>query len=129
MGFYQTVETLIMSDYLIYHNPRCSKSRQTLQLLRDGGIEPEIRLYLEAPPSAEELTAILTVLGIPARDLLRSGEDEYAQENLSDPTLSESDLIQAMVQHPRLIERPIVIRDQTRAVLGRPPERIAEILD
>lgn len=118
-----------MSDYLIYHNPRCSKSRETLQRLRDCGIEPEIRLYLEEPPSAEELTKILAALGIPARNLLRSGEDEYAQENLSDPTLSESDLIQAMVQHPRLIERPIVIRDHTRAVLGRPPERISEILD
>ncbi len=117
-----------MSDYLIYHHPRCSKSRQTLQLLRDRGIEPGIRLYQEDPPSTAELEAVLAALGIPARDLLRTGEDEYDQLNLADPALGEADLIRAMVEHPRLIERPIVIRDGSRAVIGRPPEKVLEIL-
>ena len=110
-----------MSDITIYHNPRCSKSRQTLSLLEEKGIKPDIVLYLENPPSAKELKAILKKLGIPARELLRKGEDAYKENNLSDQSLSESALIDAMTKFPKLIERPIVIKGD-KAVLGRPPE-------
>lgn len=110
-----------MSDVLIYHNPRCSKSRQTLKLLEDNGIQPEVRLYLENPPSAAELKKLLKALDLPARDLLRKGEAEYKELGLADTSLSEAKLIAAMVEHPRLMERPVVVRDG-KAVLGRPPE-------
>ncbi len=117
-------------SHTIFHNPRCSKSRQTLQLLMDNGIDPAVRLYLEDPPSADELAAILKSLGISARDLLRSGEDEYRQLNLADSELSDDALIAAMVAHPRLIERPIVIRKTDgAAVLGRPPQNALEIIE
>ncbi|MGD2129729.1 MAG: arsenate reductase (glutaredoxin) [Lysobacterales bacterium] len=111
----------------ILHNPRCSKSRATLELLRERGIEPEISLYLEQPPSAAELRSILKKLGIGARQLLRKGEAEYRELNLKDETLSESQLIEAMAKHPRLIERPIVLANG-KAALGRPPESVLEIL-
>ena len=115
-----------MSEFTIYHNPRCSKSRQTLQLLQDRGVEPEIVLYLEQTPDATELQSVLTKLGISARALLRKGEDAYKDLNLSDASLSEADLIAAMLNHPKLIERPIVIKGD-KAVLGRPPENIEEL--
>lgn len=111
----------------IYHNPRCSKSRQTLSLIQEQGIEPEIVLYLETPPSAETIAKLLKKLGIPARQLLRRGEQEYKDHNLADTSLSEQQLIEAMASHPKLIERPIVVNGQ-RAVLGRPPESVLEIL-
>ncbi len=111
----------------IYHNPRCSKSRQTLALLEEGGIDPEIILYLETPPSAETLTDVLQKLGITPRQLLRKGEDAYKENNLSDTSLSDQQLIDAMVAHPKLIERPIVING-SKAALGRPPERVLDIL-
>tara|TARA_R110001592_G_scaffold363341_1_gene684472 strand:- start:97253 stop:97597 length:345 start_codon:yes stop_codon:yes gene_type:complete len=111
----------------IYHNPRCSKSRQTLALLEERGIAPEIVLYLETPPTVEALDDILKKLGIPARQLLRKGEDAYKENNLSDPSLSHQQLIKAMVANPKLIERPIVINGD-KAVLGRPPEQILNIL-
>lgn len=110
----------------IYHNPRCSKSRQTLALLQEKGIEPETVLYLETPPSTEELTDILAKLDISARDLLRKKEAEYKEHNLADKTLSDADVIKAMSVSPRLIERPIVIKGD-KAVLGRPPENIEEL--
>ena len=116
-----------MSKFTIYHNPRCSKSRQTLQLLEDNGISPEIVLYLETPPSAEDLTGLLKKLGIDARDLLRKGEDEYKANNLKDESLSEAQLIAAMVAHPKLIERPIVVKG-SKAVLGRPPENVLALV-
>lgn len=116
-----------MSDITIYHNPRCSKSRQTLQLLEEKGIEPNIVLYLETPPSATELKAILKKLGITARELLRKGEDAYKENNLSDTTLTESALIEAMIKFPKLIERPIVIKGD-QAVLGRPPENVLKLV-
>lgn len=116
-----------MSDIQILHNPRCSKSRQTLNLLEEKGIEPDIIKYLDTPPSAEELKTILSKLGLSARDLLRKGEDEYKQLNLKDPKLSEDELIQAMVAHPKLIERPIVIHNN-QAKIGRPPESVLDIL-
>lgn len=112
-----------MSEITIYHNPRCSKSRQTLQLLEENGIEPKIVLYLENPPSAKELKALLKKLGIGARELLRKGEADYKDNKLSDSSLSESALIEAMTKFPKLIERPIVVKGD-KAVLGRPPENV-----
>ena len=111
----------------IYHNPRCSKSRTTLTLLREHGHEPEIIEYLETPPDAETLAELIAGLGISARDLLRTKEPEYRELGLADTHLSEAELIAAMVQHPRLIERPIVVH-QGQVRLGRPPEKILEIL-
>jgi arsenate reductase (glutaredoxin) len=111
----------------LYHNPRCSKSRDALGLLRDNGIEPEVILYLETPPTAKALKALLATLGISARDLLRKGEDAYKELNLADEKLSEAALIKAMVENPRLIERPIAINGD-KAIIGRPPENVLTIL-
>ena len=114
---------------LIYHNPRCSKSRQTLQLLRDRGIEPEIVEYLKTPPDAKTLKQLLQMLGLKPRELMRRKEAPYKELNLADESLGEEDLIRAMVENPILIERPIVVVDGKRAALGRPPEQVLEILD
>lgn len=111
----------------IYHNPRCSKSRQTLALLEERGIEPEMVLYLETPPDAKALKEVLQKLGISARQLLRKGEDAYKENNLADDSLREDQLIDAMVANPKLIERPIVINGD-KAALGRPPEQVLDIL-
>ncbi len=116
-----------MSAVTIYHNPRCSKSRQTLQLLQEHGVEPEVVLYLEEPPSAQQLKTLLAQLGIDARSLLRKGEDAYKENNLKDNSLGDEQLIEAMVKFPKLIERPIVVKGD-RAVLGRPPENVLELL-
>lgn len=116
-----------MSAIRIYHNPRCSKSRQTLELLEQQGIEPEIIEYLKTPPTVETLKSVLEQLGISARQLLRKGEDLYKELNLANPDLTEEDLIQAMCEHPKLIERPIVINNG-QARLGRPPETVLEIV-
>ncbi|SDZ89927.1 arsenate reductase (glutaredoxin) [Microbulbifer marinus] len=113
--------------WTIYHNPRCSKSRQTLQLLQENGIEPEVVLYLENPPSRDTLAELLQKLGISARELLRTGEDAYKQLQLKDKSLDEAQLLDAMVQHPILIQRPIVVKGN-KAVLGRPPENVLELL-
>lgn len=113
--------------WTIYHNPRCSKSRQTLQLLQENSIEPEVVLYLETPPSRDTLAELLQKLGIGARDLLRTGEDAYKELQLNDKELSDEQLLDAMVQHPKLIQRPIVVKGD-RAVLGRPPENVLELL-
>jgi len=114
-------------DVTIYHNPRCSKSRQTLQLLQEQGIEPTIRLYLEDSPSAKELKELLAKLDISPRELLRKGEEAYKDNQLSNKELSDAALIKAMVEFPKLIERPIVIKGD-HAKLGRPPEQVLEIL-
>ena len=111
----------------IYHNPRCSKSRQTLALLEERGIEPEMVLYLETPPDKKTLKEVLQKLGISARQLLRTGDDAYKENNLADDSLSEEQLIDAMVANPKLIERPIVINGD-KAALGRPPEQVLDIL-
>ncbi len=111
----------------IYHNPRCSKSRQTLSLLQDQGLEPEIVLYLETIPSPETIKLLLQKLGIGARQLLRRGEQAYRDHNLADKGLSEQQLIAAMSKHPKLIERPIVVNGE-RAAIGRPPEAVLEII-
>ncbi|WP_147200657.1 arsenate reductase (glutaredoxin) [Pantoea sp. MBD-2R] len=117
-----------MSDILIYHNPRCSKSRETLQLLQAQGITPEIVLYLEDPPPVSTLKTLLAKLEFTtARELMRQQEDVYKQLNLDDETLSEEQLLQIMADNPKLIERPIVIA-YGRARLGRPPAQVLEIL-
>ncbi|MFK3647629.1 arsenate reductase (glutaredoxin) [Lysobacter enzymogenes] len=111
----------------LYHNPRCSKSRGALELLRERGIEPEVIAYLETPPDAAQLRELLGLLGVDARALLRTGEDEYRQLGLDDAALGEDALIAAMAAHPRLIERPLFVHGG-RAVIGRPPERVLELL-
>ena len=116
-----------MNNFIIYHNPRCSKSRLTLELLKEKGINPKIILYLEKPPSEKQLVSILKKLNYGARDLLRKGEAEFKEHNLSDESKSEQDLIRAMIEFPKLIERPIVIYGE-RAIIGRPPENVLEII-
>jgi len=111
----------------IYHNPRCSKSRQTLQLLTERDIEPQVVEYLKTPPSAAELTEVLNMLGLKPRELMRRKEAEYKQSGADNPDLSDAQLIDLMVAHPKLIERPIVIKDG-KAALGRPPEQVLDIL-
>lgn len=116
-----------MTDMTLYHNPRCSKSRGALELLEARGLAPRVVRYLDTPPSAAELRALLAKLGYGARQLLRSGEEEYQTLNLADPALDDEALIAAMVAHPRLIERPILVVGD-KAVVGRPPERVLELL-
>jgi len=111
----------------IYHNPRCSKSRQTLAILEEKGVTPEIVLYLENPPSPAELQAVLVKLSMSARELLRKGEDDYKRLKLADASLDEKALLKAMSENPKLIERPIVV-DGSRAILGRPPENVLDLL-
>ena len=111
----------------IYHNPKCSKSRQTLNLLNDQGIEPTIIEYLKTPPSKEELTKILAKLRLKPRDVIRKKEDAYAVCQLEDMSFSDAEIIDFMVKHPILIERPIVLANN-KAAIGRPPENVLEIL-
>ncbi len=111
----------------IYHNPRCSKSRQTLALIQERDIEPDIIDYLHHPPSKRQLKKILAQLGMKPRDLIRKSEPQYKQNHLDNPSLTDDQLIDAMIQHPILIERPIVVSGD-KAVLGRPPEAALEIL-
>ncbi|HFF8546657.1 TPA: arsenate reductase (glutaredoxin) [Kluyvera cryocrescens] len=112
----------------IYHNPRCSKSRETLSLLKDNGVEPNVVLYLETPPDTATLHKLLKMLGMTsARELIRQKEDLYKSLNLGDSQLSEEALIQAMVENPKLIERPIVVNNG-QARIGRPPEQVLEII-
>lgn len=112
----------------LYHNPRCSKSRGALALLQERGIDARIVDYLEQPPTADELRRLLGLLGLGPRELMRTGEAEYTELGLDDPTLDDDALIAAMHAHPRLIERPIFVAGD-RAVIGRPPERVLELLD
>jgi arsenate reductase len=111
----------------ILHNPRCSKSRTTLQLLKDNGVEPEIILYLDTPPDASQLAAILGKLNMQPRDLMRKGQSEYKAMGLDDEQLNDDQLIAAMIKAPILIERPIVLAND-KASIGRPPESVLEIL-
>lgn len=115
-----------MSRVSIYHNPRCSKSRQALALLEQQGDELDVIQYIDTPPDSATLSALLQQLGLSARELMRKGEDVYKELQLDDPDLSEAELVQAMVDYPRLIERPIVIRDG-KAIIARPPERVLEL--
>lgn len=118
-----------MSDAVkIYHNPRCSKSRETLNLLQTQGVEPEVVLYLETPPDAATVRKLLSMLDMSsARELMRQKEDLYKSLNLGDSQLSEEQLVQALVENPKLIERPIVVANG-KARIGRPPEQVLEIL-
>jgi arsenate reductase len=116
-----------MSDLMLYHNPRCSKSRSALELLQARGLAPEVVLYLETPPDAVQLRDVLSKLGMGARQLLRTGEDAYKQLNLADQSLTDEQLIAAMVAHPKLIERPILVAGD-KAIIGRPPENVLELL-
>jgi arsenate reductase len=111
----------------IYHNPRCSKSRATLELLEARGVKPKVIEYLKTPPSAAELKAILKKLGLSPRDLVRKGEALFAELGLKDRQLSDDQLITLMVANPILIERPIVVSGG-KAAIGRPPEKVLEIL-
>lgn len=116
-----------MTELTLYHNPRCSKSRAALELLEARGLKPEIVRYLDTPLSASELKELLNKLGLTARQLLRTGEDEYKTLELAHPGLEEAQLIAAMVEHPKLIERPILVAGD-KAIIGRPPEKVLEIL-
>jgi len=116
-----------MANVTIWHNPRCSKSRNAAALLEEKGIEAEVVKYLDTPPSREELKAVLKMLGISARELMRTKEALYKELNLKEET-DEEKLIDAMVEHPKLIERPIVIKDG-KAAIGRPIENIIDLLD
>lgn len=111
----------------IYHNPRCSKSRQTLALLEERQIQPNIVEYLKTPPDADELRRVLNLLQMEPRQLMRKKEAAYQELNLDDPTLSDAQLIAAMVENPSIIERPIVVHGE-RAAIGRPPEQVLDIL-
>ena len=111
----------------IYHNPRCSKSRQTLDILNKKNLDIDIVEYLKSPLDINEISNLLKKLGYTARDLLRKGEDVYKNENLSDESLTEDFLIDMMLKNPILIERPIVVSNG-KAVIGRPPEKVLEIL-
>lgn len=112
---------------ILYHNPRCSKSRATLALLEDRGINPEIVLYLQDPPDRDTLRKLIRLLGITPRELMRTGEQAYREQGLDNPELTDDELIDAMHRIPKLIERPIVLANG-KARIGRPPESIIEIL-
>jgi len=115
------------NDVTIYYNPRCSKCRLTLDLLEQEGQQAQIVEYLTTPPTAEVLASILDMLGLEPRALMRRHEQEYTEAGLDNPALSRDELIAAMVRYPRLIERPIVIKDG-KAAIGRPPEKVLDIL-
>jgi arsenate reductase (glutaredoxin) len=114
------------AEYSIYHNPRCTKSRATLALLNQRGIQPNVIEYLQTPPTAKELKAIVNKLGIKPEELVRKGEDVY-KEKFAGKTLSDRQWIEALAANPILIERPIVVRGD-KAVIGRPPENVEKLL-
>ncbi|MBF0264970.1 MAG: arsenate reductase (glutaredoxin) [Gammaproteobacteria bacterium] len=120
-----------MSKVTIYHNPRCSKSRAALQALKDKGIEPEIVEYLKTPPNESQISNLLQGLSMRPRDLIRKGEQEYKDNQLASKDLSDQDLIKSMAEHPKLIERPIVVVEKngdTKMAIARPLENVLEIL-
>lgn len=116
-----------MSAIKIYHNPRCSKSRQTLQILEDKGLHPEVIKYLETPPTVEEIKTVLALLNMKPRDLMRKNEAEYKDNHFSDDSLSDEQLIAMMHKFPKVIERPIVV-SKGKAAIGRPPESVLDII-
>lgn len=116
-----------MSEIKIFHNPRCSKSRQTLALLEEQGIQPQIIEYLKTPPTTAQLSDIINMLTVEPRSLLRKGETLYKELALTDLSLSDEQLIDIMCKNPKLIERPIVINNG-KAKIGRPPESVLDIL-
>ena len=116
-----------MNDIIIYHNPRCSKSKATLELITSMGITPIVKLYLDEPISFDELSNVLDKLNISPRELLRKTESLYKKHNLDNNILDDSEIITFMIENPILIERPIVIRNK-RAIIGRPPENVLKII-
>lgn len=116
-----------MATVTIYHNPKCSKSRQTLALIESNGVKPKIIEYLKTPPNKTELKTLLSLLQLAPRDLLRTKEAEYTELGLANPSLSTAQVIELMVAHPKLIERPIVTNGK-KAIIGRPPENVLELL-
>ena len=116
------------SDILLWHNPKCSKSRETLKLLKDRNINPEIYKYLEETPSEKQVRSVLKKLSIPPRELLRTTEAVYKSRNLKDKILSDDDLITVMVNEPILIQRPILV-SESEARIGRPPQQVLEIIN
>jgi len=126
-----SLETMQMGSMAItlYHNPRCSKSRAALALLRAAGIEPLLIDYLRDPPSVPDLARLGVCLDRSPRALLRTGEAEYGALELDNPDITDAMILEAIHRHPRLLERPIAVRDDGRAVIGRPPERVLELLD
>jgi len=117
-----------MSDSTtIYHNPRCSKSRAAMELLTEKGLKLDVVKYLDTPPNKEAITELLDMLGLEPREIMRKGEQEYKDNNLADNSLSHDDLIDAMVKFPKLLERPIVVKNG-KAAIGRPIQNIIDIL-
>jgi len=116
-----------MSDVTIYHNPRCSKSRQTLELLQQNGVDADVVEYLNTPPDSDQLDHILTLLKLDPRELIRTNEAEYKAQAMDNPDLTREQLIALMVQYPKVIQRPIVLKGG-KAAIGRPPETVLEIL-
>lgn len=116
-----------MSEYIIYHNPRCSKSRQTLALLQEKKIEPRIVEYLKKPLNVSELKKLKTLLDVPAKDMVRTKESEWKVSKLDIHKASEDQILRAIAERPVLLERPIVVRDSKRAVIGRPPENVKKL--
>ncbi len=114
-------------DVRIFHNPKCSKCRLTMEILNDKGVNTSVIEYLKTPPNSDELTEILDLLGIEPRELMRKHEAPYKENNLDNPELTRDQLIQAMIDHPILIERPIIINGK-KATIGRPPEKVFDIL-
>lgn len=117
-----------MSDYILYHNPRCSKSRAALALLEENEIYPEIVYYLEQPPQPDQLRDLLKKLDMGIRDLLRLGEPEFESLGIADETLSDEIVFDLVCKHPKLIERPILIHGES-AIIGRPPEKVLSLLE
>ena len=117
-----------MSKYILYHNPRCSKSRAALALLEENDINPELVYYLEQPPSPDELRGLLAKLGLGIRDILRTGEKDYDELDLGDETLADEIVFDLVCKHPKLIERPIFVHGD-KAVIGRPPENVLTLLE
>jgi len=113
---------------VIYHNPRCSKSRATLELLREQGVEPEIVEYMKDPPDKETLARLVDLLGLSPRALLRTNEQVYKDAGLDESDLSDEDILDALAQCPTILQRPIVVVDDRKAAIGRPPENVLDIL-
>jgi len=116
------------SSVVIYHNPRCSKSRATLELLQEQGIEPEIVEYMKDPPDQQTLAHLVELLGVSPRELLRTNEQVYKDAGLDENDLCDEDILDALAQCPTILQRPIVVVDDERAAIGRPPESVLEIL-
>jgi arsenate reductase len=116
------------ASVVIYHNPRCSKSRATLELLQQQGIEPKIVEYMKEPPDKETLARLVGLLGLSPRELLRTNEQVYKDAGLDESDLSDDDILDALAQCPTILQRPIVVVDDKKAAIGRPPESVLDIL-